>query len=282
LLRGEFGQSPDGHYLITAIIKKDGTAYAFQGSTQLTIDRGMIAFGSVENEDYEKLYRAYLAMEDWIALTRARKPKQVGREGRLYAIDAPPIDKMAPFNNIRWKVWLDPDRNYLPVRSSKWFIKDGRDLHAQDREIELKEVTPGVWAPVRGVIKNYNMTVGGPIFGKCGGLFELRIIEEKSRFNVALPKDLFEIKIPVGTTVVDRIRNVVYTEGYSKPDEYLASLAGRGKKAVAELPPGDRSPIIIPDTRRPWPTAWIALLVTAVLAVVLGGLVAWRRRRTTA
>ena len=124
----------------------------------------------------------------------------------------------------------------MPVKIREWFTVKGRDQLSSESDIDVKEVLPGVWAPIRSSKRSYYKgTEKNPLIGKLAGTAVIRVIEDKSKFNVDLDPKLFEYKIPLGTQVVDHNRNITYTEGSTDPDAYLAHLAKTATEGVADL-----------------------------------------------
>jgi len=278
--RGEFDlKGPDSPP--RPILRYDGQTYTNYdaGSKTISIRPGMICFGSSEYEDYEASYRTILGSYDRIATTRERNAKLLPRDGKLVVVEAGPSPKTA-FPEMGWRLWLDPDKNYLPVKYHVWFEKQGRTFPDRDCEIDLAEVSPGVWAPVKMRMQLYAKDPDNSIFRQCMAINELSVVREKSRFNVPLADELFVNTIPRGTTVVDKIRNVTYTEGASDPDTYLAHLAAEGKGAVASLPAAERAApalIFIPDD--PYRSLRPALAVAGAAALAVGAWAAFRLRK---
>lgn len=266
--RGEFVRNEQGQYGITLIW--DGSrGYSFQ-SRLVSVAPFISNFGNDENEDYEIFWRTFRGTIDRIPVSRRRKSKLLPREGRLYVVDVPDATTHDDphYIGLRWRVWLDPDKNFLPVKIQEWIVKDGGDLHNLDTENELREVLPGVWAPVRITIRVFHKDKKSPLFGECMGISVLSVDMDQSKFNVDLPDDLFEAKIPTGTTVVDRGRNVVYAAGSENADAYLAQLAQDEKAKLKKLTPVERTPpqmVFIPDDD--WPRWAKPLLIGAGVAL---------------
>ncbi len=260
----------------------DGVTFtsAHLSQNNYSIQQNYNIFGSYAYEDYESTYRTVLGSSDRVVMSRERASRLLPREGSLYVVDVPEA-KAGDFSNMAWRVWLDPSRNFMPVKWSEWLVQSGQRIRNCDCEVELREVASSVWAPVGAKRSVYNKNKKSPIFGKVGSDEFLKVDMAKSRFNIPIPDDRFVIKIPDGATVTDRIRNVVYTKGASDPDTYLSSLAAEGKKAVEGLPPGDRAPkdlIFVPDRPGFW-TQGRAIAAGAVALVVALGAIAVRRMR---
>jgi len=213
---------------------------------------------------------------------KERDVRLLPREGNLYVIDVPVAAKPGPWWELAWGVWLDPARNFMPTKWTEWIVKSGRPLHNSDCTIELAEVAPGVWAPISANYSVYHKTVDMPIFGKKMGANHLKVDMAKSWFNIEVPEDRFVMKIPDGATVSDRIRNVVYTQGASDPDAYLAGLAKQGREAVTGLPKGGPSignQIFVPDQPSFWSRGRVVAFGATVLIVGILAALASRRSR---
>ncbi len=277
--RGEFQRDEHGHYS-PPMIWNGNTGYLFQpDGTSVHFTPFIMWFGSEQYEDYEATYRMFGGSIDRIQLSRERNTKSLPREGKLHVLDVPATPKPTSYNNLHWRVWLDPDRNFMPVRRMEWFQKTVGEALSLDVRNDLREVAAGVWAPIRTVTRVYHSGETSPLYGKHIGTNELRVIEDQSRFNVDVPDSLFEVKIPDGMTVTDAARNAVYTQGSADPDKYLAQLAKDENRKLDSLSPADRSPpamVFIPPDEKPrwfWP-----LLIGIAVASAAGAIYAARRR----
>jgi hypothetical protein len=276
---GEFAGSGAGDY---------GTKLLFDGQVSIAAEiarnvyslrSGCQVFGNSYYEDYDVLYRTVLGSTDRIAMSRERQARLLPREGSIYVISVPPA-KQGDFQTLSWKVWLDPAKNFLPSRWTETSIIDGREVRNRDCDVVLKEVAEGVWAPVEANMTVYNQNLQSPVFGKVIGHNMLKVNLEKSHFNVPIADEIFDVKIPDGATVVDNIRNVVYTKGSSDPDGYLDRLAARGRKDRDAIPPTDGPPsqIFVPTNSSPGRSRWItAAGGLAVIAVIVVAVIGFRR-----
>ncbi len=270
--RGEFAEDGDGGAQVNALTTMvwDGTTgHVFQGNETVVIHPFLVCFGRGEYADYEASYRMVWGTTDRIAMSRKRKSKLLPREGRLYVVDVPSTTP-GDYWNLKWRVWLDPDRNFMPVKQTLWFVNKGHEQHSSDSEYLLREVRPGVWAPVKATIRVYSKNEES-FPGKLMYVGELRVIEEKSRFNIDLPDDLFAVKIPDGVNVIDKARNASYVAGSENAEKYLPLLARNEAAKLKQLTPADRMPpamVFIPDDDRPWYANPIGIGVLAA-AVVL-------------
>lgn len=278
--RGDFARDTHGHHAPPTIW--DGTTgYSFQpGSAGVVVESFVLTFGSMEYEDYESTYRTFMGTTDRIALSKERNSRLLPREGSLYVVDVP-RSRSGDVSTIRWRVWLDPDRNFMPVKIAQWYFTKGVDAHGLDIENDLREVAHGVWAPVRSTFRNYYKDKNSPLYGKNVAIYELRVIDGPSTFNSKIDSSLFEVVIPNGMTVIDRRRNAVYTQGSKNADEYLALLARDEKKRLNGLPGAERMPpsaVFVP----PDPTSrWLWPLLGGTGAILAAGTLHILRRRWT-
>ena len=281
---GEYATSRDGPYSRKMVY--DGTMLTSGSAERNTYDlqRNYFFFGTTQLEDYESLYRGMVGSVDRITRSRDRSARLLPRDGDLYVVDVPDAKTPGPWFELAWKVWLDPARNFLPVKMAESIVKQGRSLHDSDTTIELAEVEPGVWAPVAAHFVAYGKMVDSPLFGKVVGEDFLKVDRDRSRFNIAVPASQFVMTIPNGATVTDESRNVVYTQGASDPDAYLAKLADQGRQAAATLPKPTMigmNPVLIPNQHFYWTTRRaVAAGVLSLGVVVLGWMASrtWRKR----
>jgi hypothetical protein len=282
--RGEFGlKDLDGPARSLMIINGDTRMHRMSDGEvrSVNIDSELIAFGANEYEDFEATYRTVLGTLDRIVLSRGRRTVVEPRDGRFYVIATPELfADPRGWGNVRWRVWLDPKCNYLPARIRQWFISRGRTMLDREIENELAEVEPGVWVPIRSTIQVYSKSqspADALTSGKRIGVSHLRVVMERSRFNIDLPDDLFEQKIPVGAEVVDNIRKVAYTAGSTDPDKYLAHIAATGEKAVQLLDQKGERLTVIPNDRK-IRSSHVVLLGVAGAALCGAAVLLGRRR----
>lgn len=281
--RGEFGdeyKTPNSGTLM--ILNGDCRIFNWSKTDQhrVSIDKRVFTFGSIEYQDYEATFRTVMGMIDRISLSKARRSTLAPREGRFYVIETP-VAEDGDWMTAKWKIWLDPNANFMPVKIRQWFVKSRTML---DREIEneLAEVAPGVWAPIRSMIRLYSKDENSAVFGKCIGIDEITVVRNQSQFNIALSDDLFVQEIPVGSQVVDSIRNITYTEGATNPEAYLAHLAKSGEKAVELVTSRGERIIEIPDPPKSrWHWLVYALPTVALLLVVITLSTYYRKRPRT-
>lgn len=266
--RGEFGLDL-GTSLPELTIVFDGDRFSLRAlrNSSVEIRAGLVSFGAVEYEDYETLYRTISGAVDRIAMTRGRKSVLLPKDGNLLVIESPPSGN-SEYNNVGWKVWIDPSRNFLPVRISQWMITGERKILDRDIQIVLAEVAPGVWAPVRGNTTIYFKGSDPKHWGKVGQANMLYLDVDKCKFNNDVDPKLFASIIRDGDTVVDSIRNITYVQGSSDPEKHLKSLADQARTTTSKLRgrQGAR-PVIIPEEKNIWPWIGVAAIALAGIAI---------------
>ncbi len=274
--RGDFHLENATTNQSTLIINRDRCLILTRSSRNATIQQGLLCMGSMEYEDYESYFRSLIGSVDRIAEVRRRGHRLLPREGRLYVLDVDfAKDFHQAFFNFRWRIWLDPDRNFMPSRIVAWYDHQGSEQ--LDRKIEntLKEVAPGVWAPVSCRVDVYSKgEADNPRVGKCIGYSTVNVVDG-STFNGEVKADLFSVEIPDGFLVNDQIRNIAYTKGSSDPDRYLAQITKDASESVSKLRPEDRQPpatIFVPNSwwsrYRPW-LSWTSAVILTLVATVL-------------
>ncbi len=133
--RGEFGSTDDPAEPTMTLVYDGNTIYSWDKATPaVTIQKSLITFGGIEYEDYETLYRTVSGLVDRIKLTRARNSHLLAKEGHLFVLESPPEKKGdRDYRDTGWRVWHDPDRNFLPVKIFQWHDKGSGQV--ADREI---------------------------------------------------------------------------------------------------------------------------------------------------
>ncbi len=261
-------------------------AASTQGSRKaFTISDNVLIFSGVQQEDYEVCYRTRMGAFDRIPISREREVKVLDREGGLYVIDVQPATgKSVNFANHGWKVWLDPNRNFMPARIYEYVDITGFGVVGNvERSNVLSEVSPGIWAVTASHVVIYSKNPGEPSFGKPGDWAELVVDLKKSRFMCDIPETTFKVDIPEGAYVQDRIRGISYTQGSIDPDHFLSHLAEVAKrvKAYSVSVPGksgvSHRHIIIADESTPWWKRLLYIVVPACLTAFALGYF-WKRR----
>jgi hypothetical protein len=165
------------------------------------------------------------------------------------------------------EVIFDPQLNYMPVSmkyTNSW--KDAKFSYESKLEsvrTKFEEVVPGVLYPRSLELKEYRE-------GKL--LLTTIVTTEKIRINHAISPDRMSLVFPKGTSVVDEIRDVVYT-------------TGDGERPVKEpVRPSTGTARTSEDAKAPPPEGYSLLSLAVMgfggLLLVALSLIVWRRFRS--
>jgi len=113
-----------------------------------------------------------------------------------------------------YRIWLDPKKNFLPIKIDRLLEVDGTIVVDLEQVSTLEEILPRVWAPLKFVESFHPQT-------KESATRERRLVleavttvnRERSRFNVPIDESLFQLEVPIGTTVYDTICHTSYEFG---------------------------------------------------------------------
>lgn len=187
-------------------------------------------------KDYGALYRDLPMGGAIIPLLRSRQGTRIvegqGAERNYVVIESPPEGK-DNYPKLELRIALDPNHGMMPAEIDSRFRSSKQSPLWRITIERFDEVEPGVWAPVRATYR------WGPP-GKVFSIIKLVVDMGQSRWNKPVSEDLFTLAFPVGTTVKDDVRSLVYATG--KPDT---------GKNVDELLDGARQVIRLPVAAPP-------------------------------
>lgn len=266
--KGEFGEGvSENKPEITMFYDGQTITARSIGSRTVNLYSGTPFFGSVEYEDYEALYRTVLGTSSRILMTKQRDSRLLAREGSLFIIETP-ASGLAAYGNLGWRIWLDPDKNFMPVRYTQWYKRGATIERDRDVEITLTEVAQGLWAPTHATIKVYAKGPDQHISGKVIALNTVDVSIKDSKFNCQVDEGVFDPKILPGDDVIDAIRNVSYKVGAANPDKYLDKIAVQAQSAANRLKVRQSThPFEVPRDKVPF-LSW-SMLTLVVLATIL-------------
>lgn len=193
---------------------------------------------TLEQLDYETLYSAAVGELSRIAVFRDRPDAVVEptTADGLLVLYAPTTREPRQFSPFGMRVWLDPAKNYLPVRLQHLLKAGSEEIVYVQWENRVEEVMARVWAPVESRILTYPPIEVGPGGPAPSQEIIVRITSDTAPFNSSVPESLFELEIPAGATVYDRIVDKRYVFGHpDDPASHLSELVLRGEAAVDEL-----------------------------------------------
>jgi len=126
------------------------------------------------------------------------------------------------------RFWLEPSKNFLPVRIDA--LRDGL-LKARWETTSFQEVNPGLFIPKTCIYEQYVIEPTVPdLRGKVTLRISITVTEAK--VNTGIPEEVFTLRFPEGTIVIDEITDEFYFEGL--PD-YESFVRSRLKKLAAEV-----------------------------------------------
>lgn len=102
----------------------------------------------------------------------------------------------------RYKVWIAPERDFRPLRIDLYYGKEGGQgsFMVGIHNIKLEKID-GIWFPIYADKTSTGAKDAVPV--------AIRISEVK--LNKSIPDDVFDIKFPPGTRVVDSLLMIEYT-----------------------------------------------------------------------
>lgn len=170
------------------------------------------------------------------------------------------VDSHLP-NIPRCTVWLDPSRNYLPIKWELTFGTGGNPIVSEAGTIE--EVQPGCYFPTETYVKKLDH--GQWVVWKKS---VIRIVS----INKPISPDVFELRFPPGTSVGDLMTGTTYLADDSEmPRNGNAAPLPDGRRESASATLSESSPV--------HRLAALALAVAVGLASLLTVYILVRRRK---
>jgi hypothetical protein len=131
-------------------------------------------------------------LSEEIAENRSRFTIEQGIR-KVNGFNAMSLALMLPEGGVYKRIYLAVDHGYAPVRFAYFSPKSG-ELSWSVEIQSLKEVSKGIWFPMKGKIPNSN------------NVYEAQTVQ----LNRGLPEEYFDIKFPLGTKVINHIANSEY------------------------------------------------------------------------
>ncbi len=98
---------------------------------------------------YVNAYRNLDGDLSYVDLIRGRSVKAVDRKGQYIVLSAQPDPKSrARCSNIGVRLTLDPNKGFMPVEIEA-FTHRNPSMPLERTKIELAEIVPGIWVPIR-------------------------------------------------------------------------------------------------------------------------------------
>ena len=223
-------------------------------------------FESFKNYPQAADYRSFLA-------ERATISKITSHDSGVMTIRMPSVSEdRQPAANVGIEVDLDDSHGMLPlsIRESADLASDVSDFYATNDNI-LTEVMPGLWCPTTVVRKIYDEHVLGtnkePI-----SISIFKVDMTRAKFNIDIPIEVFELKLPKDTVVYDGRTGENYlqsTDGlrdFKDYDGYSRLIQKRARPKARSTPNHGN-------------TTWL-IVVNAILVFGVLVIVYMKRRRT--
>ena len=164
-----------------------------------------------DGHHYGELYRNAFDNTTFATLFLERKNLKQDQDVRAlpnYVIETVPGDG-TPFQGNGWRLWLNPNNGYLPVRSDKFLQTMDRIVTSMD-VTEFKRIAGGVEVPIKATIKQFDASRFSETLGEVAEVYEYEVDVAKSRWNFEPDADTFEVRLPNGTRVEDSINRKIY------------------------------------------------------------------------
>lgn len=192
---------------------------------------------------------------------------RVSKDDSMIVFEAAPAPKAnIDFPNWGFRVSLDKRHGLMPAVIERFEQINNKPFIVRRSSVsQWTELGSGTWAPSKLVTHFFDADLTLATFGELSVEEELVVDLKRSHWNRQIPNDMFELPLPAGTRVTDRLRDVQFVTGQLDPGKNLEELAKHAKKVTPY--PVER-PQSIKD-RSIW--SWIGM--AGVLTIVgIGGL----------
>ncbi len=226
-----------------------------------------------EGWDYREAYQTVYGDFGILTCFRERKYNTTVREDpdspSLVVLESPPdpnAHNKISYQQEGFRVFLDKNRGFLPAILESIKIIKGRPFTYRRLTVEeWKDLGGKVWVPVRARIQFYQQNPDFPTFGEVDSDGEMVVDLARSSWNKPLADSNFTLAMPIGTKVIDTLRQVQFVTGKADPGTNLDDLAANARHIVPY--PVQKPPPVEQDS--PW--MWIL----SGSAACLGALVLW-------
>jgi hypothetical protein len=201
------------------------------------------------------------------------------QDGVLVVSVAAEPGRRVPLGTMPLKLYLVPDKGFMPCTIEKFAVKDGVTYLHERITSELRQIQRGLWIPVKATKSTFVVRPSSRFHGQEVGRDELTVDLRASQFNIPVSEDVFHLEFPVGTTVRDEINRNEYTVGAANQQETLQALASQGRMTMEGLERLGTRGVTYQRTliRPPWwkrPLTWVNI----ALAVAVVSVLVWRLR----
>jgi hypothetical protein len=161
-----------------------------------------------------------------------------------------------------FRVHLDLQKDCMPRQIERFIVlENGSEFVERTTSIKTYiKLSEGLWVPTEGITSIFS-NAEGPTKGHMAAQIITTVDVSRSKWNLPIDENMFDLSFPTGTKIVDKIRNVVFVTGNSQPESNMKELI-KSAKNVLRLT--EAAPTV------PNNTATIVLLfIAVVLASVL-------------
>lgn len=269
----------DGKSVTNIMIFDDEMMKAVNHDSKTAMIRELPSQNGLVGADYLNTFRNVYGPFPLLTSLRQRRNVVLKDMDNASVILETEPDPKAKIEYPRWgfRVALDRQHGLLPSVIERFEIINGKRLTISKMRVEKwKSLLGGVSVPLVAVTQYFDGNPDGETFGELGCEMRLTVDEARSSWNQEIPASTFEVQIPPGYDVIDRLRQVQYVTGTPDTGKNLEGLAANARKVVP-----------YPVQRPPAPTtsAWRSYAAAGGLAAVAGA-AAWlalayaRRKRT--
>jgi hypothetical protein len=247
-----------------------------------TIDFQCRTLPSPQGFVYQNLYRTIDGDFTYVELLRERDVVVAISEDCVQLKAAP--KKGARYGNFGVELSLSPEKGFLPTEIS--LIPDYAGQPQSTYVISLDLVgKPGhgqVWAPSNARIVTYELNKEMEFFGEEIGETLISVDMKTAKINEPVAPSTFKVQFADGTEVLDRVRESSYVVGAESGEDYLDTLAIKGRLGMQRLAEKDPRAKTVYDVSGTSGNARLILgLASAfVLVAVIGWLVLKGRQRS--
>lgn len=260
----------------------------YDGEMQKTYDDrakaaiiGMPAQNIVPGEGWDYLHAYRIIQGRWPIINCLRQRKNVfckEPDTNLVLLESAPCPKeRVDYSGFGFRVILDKHHGFMPYVIERTQEIQGKIFTLrQTKVVEWKALEGGVWAPIKVVTRYFDEDPKWPTFGALHSEEVLIVDVARSSWNRDIPEETFNLPLPAGTKVIDRLRGVQYVTGQADPGKNLEDLAAHAKRMVP-----------IPIARPPlspqpwWQKGWVlGVSAGATLGLTLLLFFRYHRRRT--
>jgi hypothetical protein len=186
--------------------------------------------------DYAVLNRMATGSLDRIQIMRERPESKIERrEGDQFVIYTPSTQRRVNYAPFGFRIWLDSTKDFLPKKIQHLLAVDDKEIVFAQIENTLSKVAPGIWAITESVVTGYPPRAKDPTPGPST-ITNVKLDLENSRFECPVSESEFQLAVPVGIRVHNKISGKTYiTANALGKAAHLTELVMQSKDATETL-----------------------------------------------